>query len=221
MRHDCHPQRMDWLRAGALLLLAAGACGGGSNTGGHGGGGVGGAGGGSGGGGDAGRGSADGGAAGGGAAGDAVGGGGGGGGNAGGQGGAGAPAASLEGVIGSAPIVGFSAPRSDFGAVIVANDGERIYAVESRRDIEAGPLGIPWRSRFRLAAYDGAGAAAWTFAAPPDDIVSDVAVHPSGDVTVAVLHYALDRRAYDLVRLDRDGAVLGTTTMEEPTTPPA
>ena len=89
-------------------------------------------------------------------------------------------------------------PESDFGAVIVANDGERVYAVESRRDVEPGPFGLPWRSRFRLAAYDDAGVEAWAFAAPPDDVVSDVAVHPSGDVTVAVLRYAPERMAYDL-----------------------
>ena len=134
---------------------------------------------------------------------------------------AGALPPSLEGVIRDAGIIGFRAPRPEFGAVIVANDGDRIYAVESRRDVEPGPLGLPWRSRFRLAAYDNAASATWTFAAPPDDVVSDVAVHSSGDVTVAVLHYPLERRSYDLVRLSRDGTVLGTTTMTEPQTMPA
>ena len=134
---------------------------------------------------------------------------------------AGALPPSLEGVIRDAGIIGFKTPRPEFGAVIVANDGDRIYAVESRRDVEPGPLGIPWRSRFRLAAYDSAASAAWTFAAPPDDVVSDVAVHSSGDVTVAVLHDPLERRSYDLVRLSRDGTVLGTTTMSEPQTMPA
>jgi len=108
-------------------------------------------------------------------------------------GGSGGGSNGLEAVVRDAGIIGFTAPRPDYGGVIVANDGERIYAVESRRDVEAGPLGLPWRSRFRLAAYDSAGPATWTFAAPPDDVVSDVAVHPSGDVTAAVLHYPLDR----------------------------
>jgi len=36
-----------------------------------------------------------------------------------------------------------------------------------------------------------------------------------------VLHYPLERRSYDLVRLSRDGTVLGTTTMTEPQTMPA
>jgi len=142
-----------------------------------------------------------------------------GGGGSGGSGG-GQPA-SLEDVVTSAPIIGFNAPRPDFGAVTIANDGDRIYAVESRRDIEPGPLGLGWRSRFRLAAYDDAGGAAWTFAAPTDDQISDVAVHPSGDVTIAVLHYPPERAAYDLVRLDRNGAVRGTTTLSEPQTAPA
>ena len=128
---------------------------------------------------------------------------------------------NLEGVVDRGTVTTSTAPRPDFGTVIVANDGSRIYAVESRRDVEPGPLGLSWRSRFRLAAYDGDSAPAWTFAAPPDDVVSDVAVHPSGDVTVAVLHNSPERMAYDLVRLDRNGAVLGTTTMSEPQTTPA
>ena len=144
-------------------LLAAGACGGGSNTSGRGGtlGGGGDGGSGRGGGGDAGHGGGGpGGAAGGGGAGGSVGASGAGGaaGSTGASGGSGGGQPSgLEGVVRDAGIIGFTAPRSDFGAVIVANDGERIYAVESRRDVEPGPLGLPWRSRFRLAAYDNAG----------------------------------------------------------------
>jgi hypothetical protein len=132
----------------------------------------------------------------------------------------GGPPVTLEDLVAVGPIVGFNGPRPDFGAVTLVTDGDRVYAVESRRDIETGPLGLPWRSRFRLAAWDGA-ALAWTYAAPPDDVVSDVAVHPSGDVTVAVLHLPPARMAYDLVRLDRNGVVLGTTTLAEPQTMPA
>ena len=127
---------------------------------------------------------------------------------------------NLESIVdrGAASIA--TAPRSAFGAVIVATSGKRIYAVESRRDVEPGPFGIPWRSRFRLAAYDE-GVEAWAFAAPADDVVSDVAVHPSGDVTVAILHHPLERRAYDLVRLGRDGVPRETTTLAEPATIPS
>jgi hypothetical protein len=61
----------------------------------------------------------------------------------------------------------------------------------------------------------------WTFEAPADDVVSDVAVHPSGDVTVAVLHHPPERMAYDLVRLSRGGDVRGATTLSEPRTIPS
>jgi hypothetical protein len=125
----------------------------------------------------------------------------------------------LERLVRSGGVATTTEPRSSFGALLVANDGERVYAVESRRDVEPGPLGLPWRSRFRLAAYD-AGVETWAFAAEPDDVVSDVAVHPSGDVTVAVLRQAPERRAFELLRFTRDGARLGTTALEEPTTPP-
>ena len=143
------------------------------------------------------------------------------GGSAGSGGAAGDQRASLEDVVKDAPVIGFNAPRPSFGAVIVANDGDRIYAVESRRDAEPGPFGLPWRSRFRLAAYDNDGAAAWTFDAAPDDVVSDVAVHASGQITIAVLHFPPERMAYDLVRLDRNGGVLATITLSEPQTLPA
>jgi hypothetical protein len=117
-------------------------------------------------------------------------------------------------------VVTRTAPRSAFGGVIVANDGERVYAVESRRDVEPGPFGLPWRSRFRVAAYDG-DVLAWSYAAEPDDVISDVVVHPSGDVTMAVLHQAAERDAYDLLRFARAGTLLRTTTLAEPTTIPA
>ena len=210
----------------AASLLAAGACssdagrastGGSGGSGGSGGtagtGGGGGSGGSGGGGGDSGPGR--------GGAGGVAGGGGGGGGVGGSGGSGGGQPTGLESIVGAAPIIGFTAPRPGFGALTVASDGARVYAVESRRDVEPGPLGLPWRSRFRLAAYDEQGAAAWTFAAPPDDVVSDIAVHPSGDVTIAVLHYAPASAAYDLVRIDRNGAVVGTTTLTEPQTAPA
>jgi hypothetical protein len=216
---------MTRIRAVASLLVVAGACGGASVTGAPGrggGGGFAGTGGapGAGGGGPAGAGGAcDIGGAGGVGGASSVGGTGGTGGTSDSGGGTGGTQ-SLADVVDRGAATVATAPRPDFGAVIVASDGARIYAVEARRDVEPGPFGLPWRSRFRLAAYDGA-TLAWTFAAPPDDVVSDVAVHPSGDVTVAVLHFSPDRIAYDLVRLDRGGAVLSTTQMAEPQTTPA
>src|SRR5262245_2101899 len=139
----------------------------------------------------------------------------------GGTGGSGGQPAIFEDLVANSPFSGYTARRPDFGGVIVVSDGARMYAVESRRDIEPGPLGLPWPSRFQVAAYEDAGSPLWTFAAPPDDVISDVAVHPSGDVTIAILHYPPAKLAYDLVRLDRSGAVLGTTTMSEPQTAPA
>jgi hypothetical protein len=125
----------------------------------------------------------------------------------------------LEALFEHGEVTASTTARPTFGAILVANDGERIYAVESRRDVEPGPFGLPWRSRFRLAAYDQ-GAFAWAFDAEPDDVVSDVVVHPSGDITIAVLHHPLARLAYDLVRLDPNGVLLSITTLTDPSTAP-
>lgn len=137
-----------------------------------------------------------------------------------GAGGQGAGADRLEATVRSGAATVTTAPRPASGALVVANEGERVYAVETRRDIEAGPFGLPWRSRYRVAAYDG-DVEAWSYDAAPDDEISDVVVHPSGDVTIAVLRFAAERDAYDLLRFERDGTPLGTTTLVEPTTPPA
>lgn len=111
-------------------------------------------------------------------------------------------------------------PRPDWGALVVAaGEGTRRYVIESRRDVEPGPFGLPWRSRFRLAAYD-AGVEAWSFDIEADDALGGVAVHPSGDVTISVQHQAPDAMAYELVRLDVQGDVLGRTTLGEPVTTP-
>jgi hypothetical protein len=109
--------------------------------------------------------------------------------------------------------------RPAYGAVVVANDGELSYVVESRRDVEPGPFGLPWRSRFRLAAYDS-GELTWTHAIDADDTIGDVVVHPSGDVTFSLQRHPPIRRAYELVRLDRDGHEIGRTVLEEPSTLP-
>jgi hypothetical protein len=111
-------------------------------------------------------------------------------------------------------------PRPDWGPLVVApGAGARRYVIESRRDVETGPFGLPWRSRFRLAAYD-AGVEAWSFDADADDEIGGVAVHPSGELTLSVQHQAPENLAYQLVRLAADGEVLGSTTLEEPATPP-
>lgn len=109
--------------------------------------------------------------------------------------------------------------RPDFGALVVANIAERSYVVESRRDVEPGPLGLPWRSRFRLAAYD-AGQLAWTYYAEPDDLIGDVVVHPSGDITLSIEQQAPEELAYALVRLSATGALVTTFTLPRPVTVP-
>lgn len=133
---------------------------------------------------------------------------------------AGAPGPSLETLLNDGEFTSETAPRPAFGALLIAVDGDRVHAVESRRDIETGPVNLPWRSRFRVAAYENGGEI-WSFAAEPDDVISDVVVHPSGDVTLALLRYPAAQNSYDLVRLDRDGEPKSTTPLTEPTTIPA
>lgn len=111
-------------------------------------------------------------------------------------------------------------PRPSYGALLATQDGERSYVVESRRDVEAGPFGLPWRSRFRLAAYDH-GELAWAFDADPDDLIGDVVVHPSGEVTLSLERRAPERNADDLVRLSREGQVIATLPLASPQTIPA
>jgi len=110
--------------------------------------------------------------------------------------------------------------RSAYGALLATTDGERRYVVESRRDVEPGPFGLPWRSRFRLAAYDH-GVLAWSYSAEPDDLIGDVVVHPSGEVTLSVERQAPERNADDLLRLTHDGQLISTTTLPTPRTIPA
>ncbi len=127
---------------------------------------------------------------------------------------------SFERIVRDGTSLVTQSPRPAYGALVVASVGERSYVVESRRDVETGPFGLPWRSRFRLAAYD-AGVEVWSHPVDPDDLIGDVVVHPSGDVTFSLERHPSDRMAYDLVRLDRDGQLVGTTTLAEPTTVPS
>jgi hypothetical protein len=113
-----------------------------------------------------------------------------------------------------------STPRPGYGALVVASQGERSYVVESRRDAEPGPFGIPWRSRFRVAAY-AAGHELWAFQADPDDVIGDVVAHPSGDITLAIEHFSAARDAYELVRLNAAGEVRKRSVLAAPTTIPA
>lgn len=139
---------------------------------------------------------------------------------AGAAGAAGAPTPDIGQWIQNGALSSRTSPRPDFGGLVVANDETRSYVVESRREITTGPLGLPWRTRFRLAAYEE-GILLWAYVVDPDDLISDVVVHPSGELTVAWESYAADELAYRLVRLGRDGTPKSVTTLAAPTTIPA
>lgn len=110
--------------------------------------------------------------------------------------------------------------RPAYGALLAIREGERSYVVESRRDVEPGPAGLPWRSRFRLAAYDH-GELAWAYQADADDVIGDVVAHPSGEVTLSLEHRLPERNADELVRLTRDGELIGRVPLTSPLTIPA
>jgi hypothetical protein len=110
--------------------------------------------------------------------------------------------------------------RPAFGVMTVARHGSVVFAVESRRVVEPGPFGIPWRSQFRLAASEG-GVERWAWTAEKDDLISDVAAHPSGEVTIALQLHAPARDAYELLRFGADGALLLRAPLPAPQTIPA
>jgi hypothetical protein len=51
-------------------------------------------------------------------------------------------------------------------------------------------------------------------------VISDVAIHPSGDVKLALLRHPAENLAYQLVRLTRTGTVVSSTTLLRPATLP-
>jgi len=126
-----------------------------------------------------------------------------------------APADLIE--AGSATVT--QTARPEYGALLATSDGDRSYVVESRRDVEPGSFGLPWRSRFRLAAYDH-GVFAWAYQADADDLIGDVVVHPSGEVTLSLERRSPERNADELVRLSREGNLISTTPLTSPTTIP-
>lgn len=109
--------------------------------------------------------------------------------------------------------------RPAYGALLARTVGARSYVVESRRDVEPGPAGLPWRSRFRLAAYDH-GELAWAYQADPDDVIGDVVVHPSDEVTFSLERRSPERNADELVRLTRNGALISRVLLTSPLTIP-
>ncbi len=109
-------------------------------------------------------------------------------------------------------------PRPNWGGVLVTGDAERIIAVESRRLAEPGPLGMPWRTEFRLVGRHADGST-WTHRAERDAIISDVVLHPSGSATVAVQLFGPEEQAYRLLRFDPEGTLLASATMVPPPLP--
>lgn len=108
-------------------------------------------------------------------------------------------------------------PRPSWGVVKVAGEGARLYLIEATRVVDPGQS--DWRVRFRLVALDQ-GLESWSFPAEPDDQIADVAVHPSGDLTLAIARHQPASSAFDLVRLRRDGSVLARLTMTSPSSIP-
>jgi hypothetical protein len=89
--------------------------------------------------------------------------------------------------------------RGAFSGLKVRFSGPRACALEVSIDaIEA--------STRRLACRAG-GSEAWAFYAAADELFSDFAVHPSGEITLGVERTSVERGAYELVRLDAAGAV--------------
>lgn len=102
--------------------------------------------------------------------------------------------------------------RSSFGALLVAQHGvDGRVQVESRRDVEGGSV-LPWRSRFRVAGYQG-DERRFVYEAAVDDLIGDVVVHPSGEITLSVERRGLERGSYELVRLSADGKVLSRAAL--------
>lgn len=109
------------------------------------------------------------------------------------------------------------APRPSWGVVKVAGEGARLHLIEAMRVVDPGQS--DWRARFRLVALER-GLESWSFPADPDDQIADVAVHPSGDLTLAIARHQPASSAFDLVRLRRDGSVLARLTMTSPSSVP-
>ncbi|WP_394830034.1 hypothetical protein LVJ94_26360 [Pendulispora rubella] len=117
----------------------------------------------------------------------------------------------------SATIRTTETPRPDFAGLEVRLVGDRIFVLEVVRDAAE-------TSSRRLAVYarHGADGAAplWTWAGEPNEFLSDFAVHPSGEITVATENRAGAASQYRLVRLDAHGALRMRAPLPAPTTLP-
>ncbi|WP_394840748.1 hypothetical protein LZC95_27200 [Pendulispora brunnea] len=117
----------------------------------------------------------------------------------------------------SATIRTTETPRPSFAGLQVRLVGDRVFVLEVVRDVEG-------RSSRRLAVYarNGVEGAAplWTWMGEPNESLSDFAVHPSGEITVATENLAGTASQFRLVRLDAGGALRTRAPLSAPATLP-
>lgn len=104
--------------------------------------------------------------------------------------------------------------RDGYGGLKVRLRRGTRFTLESLR-------GPGWGWRRRLVASDSGGATLWRYEGAPDEFLTDFALHPSGDVTLALERAGVERGAYELVRLDADGQVRARGPLPLPATLPA
>lgn len=112
----------------------------------------------------------------------------------------------LAPIVESAEPVVSEVARPDFGTLAIRVHGAQVHRLQTAR-LEDGS------TRRRLVVTSLSGAPLWTYpeegAPTSDEFLDDVAVHPSGDVTVTLEHLDAARDAYELVRFAPNGEVLG------------
>jgi len=102
--------------------------------------------------------------------------------------------------------------RPTFGGLAVRLVGDRAHVLEGMRD-EAR------NSSRRFSVFEG-DRVVFRFAPTAREYIHSFAVHPSGEVTLAIERLDAERDAYELVRLSRDGAVRSRAPLPQPTTIP-
>lgn len=101
--------------------------------------------------------------------------------------------------------------RPTFGGLVVRVAGDRAHVLEGMRD--------PARASSRRFSVYEADRVAFRFEPTASEYIHSFAVHPSGEVTLAVERLDAERDGYDLVRLTRDGAVRSRMALPQPNVP--
>src|SRR2546427_11637856 len=104
------------------------------------------------------------------------------------------------------------APRGAFSGLKVRFTGPRLCALEVAIDALEG-------STRRWVVHTDA-TQVWTVAAAGDEFLSDFAVHPSGEITLALERTSRDHDGYELVRLGVSGNVLSRQVLAVTAIPP-